>query len=73
MKVARGSTRRGASGEEYKCMRRCMVAFDDETFEEIRRLAIDSNTTFAKQVRQLVEVGLEGDLMDSSGIREGKS
>ena len=54
-------------------MRRCMVAFDDETFEEIRRLAIDSNTTFAKQVRQLVEVGLEGDLMDSSGIREGKS
>lgn len=57
--VAKGSTRRGASGKTYECMRRCMVAFDDETFEEIRQLAIKSKTTFAKQVRLLVEFGIE--------------
>jgi hypothetical protein len=59
-KVARGSTRRGASGKVYQCMRRCMVAFDDETFEQIRKLAIAQRTTFAQQVRLLTEFGLEG-------------
>ena len=57
---AKGSTKRGANGAEYKCMRRCMVAFDDETFEEIRQLAVENGTSFAEQIRLLVEFGLEG-------------
>ena len=35
------------------------VAFDEETFEEIRGLAAASQRSFAEQVRCLVEWGLE--------------
>ncbi|KKN17941.1 hypothetical protein LCGC14_0960870 [marine sediment metagenome] len=35
------------------------VRFDPETFEEIRRRAIKEGTSFAEQVRILVEWGLE--------------
>jgi hypothetical protein len=56
MTDAVGSVRRG-----HKCIRRIVVSFDDETFEEIRQLAVAADISFAEQVRLLVEVGLEGD------------
>ena len=37
------------------------VAFDEETFEEIRRLAAENRCSFAEQVRCLVEWGLEAE------------
>lgn len=42
-----------------KYMKRCVVAFDDETFAAIRLRAIRAGTSFAEQVRQLCEWGLE--------------
>lgn len=41
------------------CMKRIVVSFDDETFEVIRQRAATHRTSFAEQVRQLVEWGLE--------------
>lgn len=38
--------------------RRIACQFDDETFEAIRRRAVKSGTSFAEQVRLLVEWGL---------------
>jgi hypothetical protein len=40
---------------------RIVVSFDDETFAVIRKRAIQRGTSFAEQVRQLVEWGLEAD------------
>lgn len=40
---------------------RIVVSFDDETFSEIRQRAVQRGTSFAEQVRQLVEWGLEAD------------
>ena len=37
----------------------CHVRFDSETFDEIRKRAIKEGTSFAEQVRILVEWGLE--------------
>jgi len=39
--------------------RRIVVQFDDETFDVIRRRAKDAGTSFAEEVRTLVEWGLE--------------
>jgi hypothetical protein len=39
--------------------RRIVVQFDDETFGEIRRRAEAEGSSFAEQVRTLVEWGLE--------------
>lgn len=50
-RVAKGSMRWG--------MPRCVVAFDEDTFAEIRALAIKNKTSFAQTVRELVEWGLE--------------
>jgi hypothetical protein len=59
--VGCGSTRRSSAGspEHYADLRRIMVAFDEQTFQEIRMLAIERQTSFAEQVRLLVEWGLE--------------
>lgn len=38
---------------------RIVVCFDDETFETIRQRAMAAETSFAEQVRLLVEWGLE--------------
>lgn len=51
-KVGRGLADRGG-------LKRIVVAFDDETFEVIRDRAVKAQTSFAEQVRQLVEWGLE--------------
>lgn len=50
-KVARGFADR-------KCLRRVVVAFDDETFEAIRGRALVEQTSFAEQVRRFVEWGM---------------
>jgi hypothetical protein len=47
------------------CMRKGMLkvvcAFDPETFEQIRNRAIKEGTSFAEQVRTLVEWGIDSD------------
>lgn len=40
-------------------LRRIPVGFDEETFGEIELAAAAAATSFAEQVRQLVELGLE--------------
>jgi hypothetical protein len=40
-------------------MRRVVCGFDQETFQVIRDRAVKENTSFAEQVRLLVEWGLE--------------
>lgn len=40
---------------------RVVVGFDDDTFAEIRAKAVRAKTSFAEQVRQLVEWGLMTD------------
>jgi hypothetical protein len=42
-----------------KCMRKVVCLFDDETFDAIRSRAIAKETSFAEQIRLLVEWGLE--------------
>ena len=39
----------------------CVVRLDDETFGQIRERAIREGTSFAEQIRLLVEWGLEAD------------
>jgi hypothetical protein len=39
--------------------RRIVVSFDEETFGEVRGLALKAGTSFAEQARLLVEFGLE--------------
>ena len=40
-------------------MRRAPIGFDEETFSQVLALAKISEVSFAEQVRQLVEFGLE--------------
>lgn len=42
-----------------KATKQVVVRFDIETFNQIRDRAVDGRTSFAEQVRQLVEWGLE--------------
>jgi len=46
-------------GNDRGFLRRIVIGFDDETFDAIRHRAIAQKTSFAEQVRQLVEWGLE--------------
>ena len=39
--------------------RRIVISFDEETFGEVRELALKAGTSFAEQARLLVEFGLE--------------
>ena len=57
--VGKGSNKRGKDGTTYKGFRRIITAFDEDTFEEIRALAVRHNSSFAEQARILVEWGLE--------------
>lgn len=41
--------------------RRIIIEFDNEMFDEIRQRAIKHHTTFAEQVRTLVQWGLDED------------
>ena len=51
----KGST----AGRSPDSMRRIVIAFDIETFEEVRARATDAGTSFAEQVRLLTTFGLE--------------
>lgn len=42
-------------------MKRIVVSFDAETFDQIRTRAVAKGTSFAEQVRILTEWGLEAD------------
>lgn len=59
-KPGRGSTRRSSIGfpEQYSGMRRIVVAFDEETFAQVRDRALSAHTSFAEQIRLLVEWGM---------------
>lgn len=54
-KVARGHA--NAAGT----LKRCVIAFDDETFDAIAQEAKRRNVSFAAMVRELVEFGMETD------------
>lgn len=47
-----GSTRHAGT------QRRIVVAFDPDTFEEVRRRAVKAKVSFGAAVRELVEFGL---------------
>ncbi len=59
MSPAGGTTRNGKDGRSPAGQRRIGVWFDSPTFEEIRQRAVKEKTSFAEQVRLLVEWGLE--------------
>jgi hypothetical protein len=40
-------------------VKRLSTSFDDETFGQVRKLALEQGTSCSEQVRQLVEFGLE--------------
>lgn len=44
--------------ERSKASKKVACLFDNETFAEIRALAVKENTSFAEQVRRVVEWGL---------------
>ena len=50
---------RGVQKHGEGTMRRIVVAFPPDTFEEIRQHALRERTSFAEQVRKFVEWGLE--------------
>lgn len=55
LKPGNGSRLRSSSVKRIPCQ------FDDQTFSQIRDRAEKEQTSFAEQVRQLVEFGLEAD------------
>lgn len=57
----RGSTKRSslAAPEHYADLRRIVVAFDEDTFALVRDRALAEQTSFAEQIRRMVEWGLE--------------
>ena len=61
MEPGKGSISRGDGRQDHGDLRRIVVAFDNETFGEIRNLAVKHQTSFAAQVRLLVEWGLMPD------------
>lgn len=48
-----------ARGHIHKGRSRVVIAFDDEMFTKVQKLAQCEGTSFAEQVRCLVEWGLE--------------
>lgn len=56
----KGSNRGGGPDGKhpYLGFRRIVVAFDEETFAQVRKRAVSEKTSFAEQVRTLVEWGL---------------
>lgn len=41
--------------------RKISIVFDDETFAQVKALAVEQHCSFAAMARELVEVGLEND------------
>lgn len=44
--------------EGRRAGRKIAIVFDDESFEQVRALAVERNVSFAKTIRELVEFGL---------------
>jgi hypothetical protein len=59
--VGKGSKSRGDHRGEYGDMRRIIVAFPEETFALIQQRAAKEQSSFAEQVRTLVEWGLDSE------------
>lgn len=59
MKNGKAAVGVSESSTGRRCMRKVVCLFDDETFEQVRQRAIAKETSFAEQIRQLVEWGLE--------------
>lgn len=55
----KGSTAHAGAKERHE--RRIVVSFDDETFAAVRARAVSNNSSFAEQVRTLVDWGLEAE------------
>lgn len=53
------SVARGSKDSHHPGFVAVVVRLDDETFAEVRDLAVKNGTSFAEQVRTLVEWGLE--------------
>lgn len=49
----------GEGVDDRPGLRRIVVAFDEETFAQLREKAVLANTSFAEQVRLHVEWGME--------------
>ena len=56
---ANGSKKRGAGLRGFGEVSRIVIVFPDEMFQRIRERAVKAKTSFAEQVRLLVEWGLE--------------
>ena len=54
-----GSKKRGIGLRGFGEVRRIVIVFQDEMFSKIRDRAIKNKTSFAEQVRLLVEWGME--------------
>lgn len=50
---------RGSKDARFPGLTSVVIRLDDETFAEVRALAIKNGTSFGEQVRTLVEWGLE--------------
>lgn len=50
---------KAARGFARKDRRRIVVDFDQDTFDEVSRMAVKNKISFGEAVRQLVEWGLE--------------
>jgi hypothetical protein len=58
-------TRPPAEGKLCKCgLRRVNIGFDEDTFAEVRALAVKNGTGFGEAVRQLVQDGIETRAME---------
>lgn len=47
-----------AKGVEHRGKKRVMVSFDEDTFAEVREIAVRREISFGEAVRTLVEFGL---------------
>jgi hypothetical protein len=52
--------------------RRYTIGFDDETGDQVRKLASAERVSFAEKIRQLVEWGLEAERSESAAARSEK-
>lgn len=52
---------KGSTRHPLQASPRIVVSFDEETFSTVRKRAVIHKTSFAEQVRLLVEWGLEAD------------
>ena len=65
MSPAAGTTRNGKDVRWLQGKRRINLTLDNDTFDEVRALALAKETSFAEQMRLLVEWGLEAAAEDA--------